>query len=106
MINRRRFIKSTAAVAAGALLTKDAIKAAVFSNRSHIDKVGLQLFSVPKMLDKDFEGTMKTLSEIGYKELEFFGPYPFSTESAKKSWAAVTPSLGFSGSGYFGHTTQ
>ena len=106
MMKRRRFIKSTAAVVAGSLLTTDAIKAAVFSNKSHLDKIGLQLFSVPKMLEKDFEGAMKALSDIGYKELEFFGPYPFSTDSAKKFWDSVTPSLGFSGSGYFGRTAQ
>jgi sugar phosphate isomerase/epimerase len=106
MMKRRRFIRSTAAVVAGGLLSTDVVKAAVFSNKSHLDKIGLQLFSVPKMLEKDFEGTMKTLSNIGYKELEFFGPYPFSTEAAKKSWDAVTPSLSFSGSGYFGRTPQ
>jgi sugar phosphate isomerase/epimerase len=39
---------------------------------------------------------------MGYKELELYGPFPFSTESAIKRWAAVTPQLGFSGSGYFG----
>lgn len=105
-MKRRRFIKSTAAAVTGSLITTDALRAALFSNKSHLDKIGLQLFSVPKMLEKDFEGTMKTLSEIGYKELEFFGPYPFSTDNAKKSWSAVTPSLGFSGSGYFGRTPQ
>lgn len=42
------------------------------------------------------------LSQIGYREVEMYGPYPFSTEAAKASWNAVTPSLGFSGSGYFG----
>ena len=105
-MKRRHFIKSTAAIAAGSLFTSHTLRAALFSNKLHLDKIGLQLFSVPKMLEKDFEGTMKTLSEIGYKELEFFGPYPFSTDNAKKSWSAVTPSLGFSGSGYFGRTPQ
>jgi len=104
-MKRRHFIKSTAAVA-GSLFITDAMKAIASSNKSHLNKIGLQLFSIPKMLEKNFEGTMKTLSEIGYKELEFFGPYQFSTETAKKSWNAVTSSLGFSGSGYFGRTPQ
>jgi len=106
MMKRRRFIRSTAAVVAGGLLSTDVVKAAVFSNKLHLDKIGLQLFSVPKMLEKDFEGTMKALSQIGYRELEFFGPYPFSTDTVKKSWDSITPSLGFSGSGYFGRTIQ
>ena len=105
-MKRRHFIKSTVAVAATSLFSRNIIKAATLSNKSHLDKIGLQLFSVPKMLEKDFEGTMKTLSDIGYKELEFFGPFPFSSDAAKKSWNAVTPSLGFSGSGYFGKTAQ
>ena len=105
-MKRRHFLKSTAVVATGSLFVPGKLNAAVFPNKFKIDKVGLQLFSVPKMLDKDFEGTMKTLAEIGFKELEFFGPYPFSTDTAKKSWDAVTPSLGFSGSGYFGKTPQ
>jgi sugar phosphate isomerase/epimerase len=58
------------------------------------------------MLEKDFEGAMKTISEIGYRELEFYGPYPFSTEAVKKTWDSIIPSLGFSGSGYFGRTPQ
>ncbi len=68
--------------------------------------IGLQLFSVPKLLEKDFRGGMKMLSQIGFKELEFYGPFPFSTDAAKAWWDKVTPSLGFSGSGYFGHSAD
>jgi hypothetical protein len=73
---------------------------------SHLDRIGLQLFSIPKLLEQDFEGTMKMLSGMGYRELEFYGPFPFSSKSAQDRWNAVTPSLGFSGSGYFGRTPQ
>ena len=104
MLNRRSFIKTTS-IAAGSLFAANALKAAT-SKKSHLDKIGLQLFSIPKLLEQDFEGTMKLLSQIGYKEFEFYGPYPFSTQAAQDSWKAVTPSLGFSGSGYFGRTPQ
>jgi sugar phosphate isomerase/epimerase len=70
------------------------------------NKMGIQLFSLPKMLSDDFEAGIKMLAKMGYKELELFGPFPFSTEAAQKSWASVTPMLGFSGSGYFGKTIQ
>lgn len=56
------------------------------------------------MLEKDLPGTLAMLSKMGYKEVELYGPFPFSTEPAKKRWDAVTPQLGFSGSGYFGHS--
>ena len=41
---------------------------------------------------------------MGYREIEMYGPFPFSAQKAIDGWAAVTPSLGFSGSGYFGLT--
>ena len=46
------------------------------------------------------------LSQIGYKELELFGPYPFSTQKDKDSWKATSSVLGFSQSGYFNHTAK
>ncbi|MDX1617481.1 MAG: sugar phosphate isomerase/epimerase [Balneolaceae bacterium] len=41
-------------------------------------KIGLQLYTIIPLLQKDFEGTLNTLAEIGYRELEFAGPYHFS----------------------------
>ena len=49
-------------------------------------------------------GAFSMLSNIGYKEVELYGPYPFSSPSAIENWNRVTPSLGFKGSGYFGHS--
>ncbi len=64
--------------------------------------IGVQLFSLPFLLEANFEKAMQMLSKMGYKELELFGPYPYSDSSAKKSWKEAVPQLGFSGSGYFG----
>lgn len=71
-----------------------------------VDKIGIQFFSLPKMLEKDLKSTLAMLANMGYKEVELYGPYTFSTESAKSSWASVTPALGFSGSGFFGLTAK
>ena len=68
--------------------------------------IGIQLFSLPMMLSTDFPGTIKMISDLGYKEVELYGPFPFSTEAAKMRWATITPSLGFEGSGYFGHSAR
>ena len=68
--------------------------------------IGIQLFSLPKLLESDFRSGIQMLSQMGYHELEFYGPFPFSADSVKENWAAITPSLGFSGSGYFGHTPK
>lgn len=100
-MDRRNFIKTGTFAAAFAV-------APYFSSqtKSKALKPGIQLFSLPKLLDKDFRGAIAMLAQMGYKEVEFYGPFPFSTDSAKERWKAVTPSLGFSGSGYFGHSAQ
>ena len=67
-----------------------------------LQQIGIQLFSLPRKLEEDFDEGMSMLSHMGYKELELYGPFPFSVEKAKKSWEAVTPQLGFQGSGFFG----
>ncbi len=64
-------------------------------------KVGIQLFSLPRLLSEDFEAGIKLLSDIGYRELELYGPFPFSDRREKENWSRITPMLGFSGSGYF-----
>ena len=69
-----------------------------------LNNIGIQLFSLPKMLEADFAMTLKMLGQMGYREIELFGPYPFSASSAVESWQAITPMLGFSGSGFFGQS--
>jgi sugar phosphate isomerase/epimerase len=103
MTTRRDFLKQTGLIAAATSLTP---MSSLFAEMGLKNKMGIQLFSLPKMLSDDFEGGIKMLAKMGYKELELFGPFPFSTEAAQKSWAAVTPMLGFVGSGYFGKTIQ
>lgn len=73
-------------------------------NMSLLSDVGIQLFSVPLLLEKDFEKGLKLLADMGYTKLELYGPYPFSAASNKEHWAELTPRLGFSGSGFFGQT--
>lgn len=97
-MNRRNFIQASAALTTLGLLESNSLLA----NPALVTKVGIQLFSLPKVLEKDFRGGVNMLSKMGYQEIEMYGPFPFSAQKAIDSWAAVTPSLGFSGSGYFG----
>ena len=99
-MNRRNFIHASAAITTLGLLESSDLLA----NPATLDKVGIQLFSIPKILEKDFRGGVKMLSQMGYREIEMYGPYPFSTQGAIDRWAKVATSLGFSGSGYFGLT--
>ncbi len=105
-MKRRDFVKSAGILSSVSLIPFGGFAARDldFYNDSLIEEVGIQLFSVPLMLEKDFEKGIELLSNMGFKKLELYGPYPFSSVSNKEHWAALTPRLGFSGSGYFGKT--
>jgi sugar phosphate isomerase/epimerase len=95
MANRRTFIKELATLIAMSTLP-------ISNSKGKLKSIGIQLFSLPKSLEQDFEGTVKMLAEMGYTELELFGPYPFSHMNNQEHWKLLAPMLGFSGSGYFG----
>lgn len=73
---------------------------------THQPRLGVGLFTIPKLLDQDFTGTMQLLAEIGYKEVEFFGPYDFSAPAAKERWQPIAAILGMKGSGFYDLTAQ
>lgn len=64
--SRRTFLKSGAmAVTAAALMPKH-----LFASPAKIQRVGLQLYSVREAMAKDPAGTLKMLSDMGYKYVE------------------------------------
>jgi sugar phosphate isomerase/epimerase len=95
-MDRREFLLASTAAAAAL-----AIGAPVFSAESK-QRFGIQLFSLPKLLEGDVRMAIAMLAGMGYREVEPYGPYTYSAPEAIARWKAVTPSLGFSGSGYFG----
>ena len=48
--------------------------------RKYVDHMGLQLYTVRKILDNDPGGVIRKISELGYKEIEVHRPQRFSTE--------------------------
>ncbi len=109
-MHRRNFLKTTtAALAAGGLLSscaQDQPQTVGEIARTSIERFGVGLFTIPFWLEQDFAGAIKKLAGIGYKEVELFGPYPYSVQEAKDFWNGITGQLGFSGSGYFGHSAK
>jgi sugar phosphate isomerase/epimerase len=104
-MNRRKFIQnSSLAVAAGSILPMNLMSCASTTREALAQNFGVALFTLPKSLSEDFKGTLKMISNLGYKELEFFGPYDYSSEITKTNWSFAANALGFSGSGYFGHS--
>ena len=105
MFDRRKFLKASTAAAAGTLMASSSFGS--FMNRTGRNShIGLQLWSIAKNIEQDVEGSMQMIASIGYKEVELFGPYPFSTEKDKASWNAITKMVGFSQSGYFNHSAK
>jgi sugar phosphate isomerase/epimerase len=111
MLSRRRFLAaSTAATAAGLVAARaTAATAPGHAPRATTDRlgpIGVQLFSLPKLLEQDLDGALAMLAGLGYREVELFGPYPFCVPEALESWKALEPQLGFSGSGFFGRSAR
>lgn len=96
--SRKEFIKKLGLAGFGAVAGSSRLlsKSANYSllNWKKIDSIGLQLYSIIPVLKNDFEGTLRTLAEIGFKEVECAGPYFFSPGSDGKS------------SGYYGNTAK
>ncbi|NND15176.1 MAG: TIM barrel protein [Eudoraea sp.] len=101
-MKRRNFLKNTTALVACSAIPN--YKA--FAQSKALNSIGIQLFSLPKLLENDFTAAIQMLAQMGYKEVELYGPFPYSATSAKEGWKMITPNLGFSGSGYFGHTPK
>jgi sugar phosphate isomerase/epimerase len=77
-MNRRTFIETS--IAAAVLTSRPAWAAETL----HIDRVGLQLYTVRDLMKKDFEGTIAKVAQIGYKEVEFAGYFGKSPQDVRK----------------------
>lgn len=79
-MNRRTFLKTTGTVSAATLLTSRLGWAAGHK----INKVGVQLYTVRDLMQKDFEGTVAQVAQIGYKEVEFAGYFGRSGKQVRE----------------------
>src|ERR1700683_5048766 len=81
-ISRRTFVKTASASAACAALWRHVPR--VLANPRGLP-LGLQLYSVRDVLPKDYEGTLKQIAALGYREVEaagFFGHTPSEVKQA------------------------
>jgi sugar phosphate isomerase/epimerase len=89
-MNRRTFIESSIATAVVTASANSAWAAA-----HHIDRVGLQLYTVRNLMKQDFDGTIAGVAKIGYKEVEFagyFGKSPKEVRATLDSNGLTSPS--------------
>lgn len=68
-MQRKQFIQSTGAAMLGTLLLKKS-SFIFFTDLPKDHKMGLQLFTFFNEIDKDVEGTLIKIAEVGYKEIE------------------------------------
>jgi len=70
-MNRRQFIsRSAALLAAGAIANQELF--AGMAPKLNKGRIGIQLYSIRNDLPKDFEGSLKKLSAIGYSQVETY----------------------------------
>lgn len=86
MTSRRHFIRSSGtALAAAALPWNDILR----MHSGRIDKIGVQLYTVRKEMERDFEGTLARVAGIGFKEVEFAGYFNRSPEQVRNILATL-----------------
>jgi len=99
-MNRKTFIQQVSALSLG-LGMAPSLSASMLQSQK-IKKVGLGLFSAPRLFQDNVEQGIATLAELGIQEFETYGPYTFSDARNQASWKALTPQLGFDISGFLG----
>jgi sugar phosphate isomerase/epimerase len=86
--SRRVFLKASSAALLGATLTQSR---SLFA-RPGILRVplGLQLYSVRALLPKDYDGTLKEIGALGYREVEAAGYFNHTPAEVKQAVAAAS----------------
>ncbi len=96
-MNRRTFIKSTAAAGLGGLvlmntgcaegegrsMNETTTQTDAPAQTRALERIGVQLYTVRSILENDFEGGIEQVAAIGYDEVEFAGYYDRSPADVK-----------------------
>src|SRR6476659_4228327 len=108
-MNRRLFLNQAFAGTFGGLcLTKSDLKASIAKKRK-LSKIGLQLYTVRRELEKDFEGTLAKVAALGFSEVEFAGYFnrtPQQVKTALKKNNLAAPSVHVLTAGLRGNLQQ
>jgi sugar phosphate isomerase/epimerase len=74
-LDRRSFVRSVAALAAGVVATHASAAGATIVEPARLDVIGLQLYTLRDLASRDVEATLAAVAGIGYREIEFAGLY-------------------------------
>jgi len=81
---RRKFLIDASAASLGIALTTRPARASALNL-----PLGLQLYSLHQQLAKDFEGTLKQIAALGFREVETAGFYGHSPQQVKAAFTAA-----------------
>ncbi len=70
MINRRKFLQNTGALALGGLAISRQTSGMSLLTGTQSHPLGIQLYTVTNAIESDLDGTLKRIADIGYKDLE------------------------------------
>jgi len=84
MLTRREFVTNTLGGMGLLGLFLKSEKVLTKSSR-RIDSIGLQLYTVRRELEKEFESTLRKVAAIGYRKVEFAGYYNRTPSLVKKT---------------------
>jgi len=82
-MNRRLFLNRTLAGTLGGMCLSKSNLAALMAKGRKLSKVGLQLYTVRRELEKDFEGTLAKVAALGYNEVEFAGYFNHTPQQVR-----------------------
>lgn len=83
MIDRRTFLKGLGAVTGAAAIGLPPVSAKAADTSKRLERIGLQLYTLRRDMERDFEGTLQTVAAIGYNEVEFAGYFGRSPASVR-----------------------
>lgn len=94
-MNRRNFLKGLSIGFGGAFLLNNKVASGKIFAAKKLKKIGLQLYTVRKNLETDFEETLRKVSELRIDEVEFagyFGQKPEMIKTWLKRFKLASPS--------------
>ena len=74
MLDRRQFVRISAGAALGGLVGVEVgplLAAPPAADHRTLERIGVQLYTVRTLLERDFEGTLESVARIGYHTVEF-----------------------------------
>jgi sugar phosphate isomerase/epimerase len=83
-MDRRSFLQALAVLTACAPRVSGGSSGGLTAlGRSKLDRLGIQLYTLRRQMQQDFEGTLATVAGVGYREVEFAGYFNRSPVEVK-----------------------